>query len=94
MGEETRAHAGHIGIGGIQRHSAGDTFPYSVRGVGDTLQAFGGTTGRVGVRYPYDPGDDDSFREAHRNAEEDCRKWLREDQQRAEDRACWRELAD
>jgi hypothetical protein len=89
-----KAHIGHIGNGGIQGHSAGELFPYSVRGVGDTLQAFDGTTGRVGPRYPYDIADDESFREAHRNAEEDCRQWLQEDQQRAESRACWYGLAD
>lgn len=83
-----KAHTGHLGTGGIQAHSAGPLFPMMIRGVGDTLQAFDGNTGREGVRYPYDMKVEGSFSEAYRFAEEDCKQWLAMEGQKEREECC------
>ena len=73
-----KAHTGHCGNGGIQAHSAGPLFPMSVRGLGDTCQAFNGETNRAGQQFPYTPGDSASFSAAYEQAEAEARQWLDE----------------
>ena len=43
---------GHSGNGGLQGDSIGDSYPWSIRGIGDDWQAVNLLTGQTGNRYP------------------------------------------
>ncbi len=68
----------HVGTGGLQAHSCGPLMPVMIRGVGNTLQAFHGETGKEGVRHPYNDAESGpgSFHDAHDKAEAEARQWL------------------
>jgi len=51
----TKAHVGFLGDSGLQLHSTGPLYPWTIRGVGDTCQAFNCLDGRTGPRRPYEP---------------------------------------
>lgn len=70
-----KAHTGFVGSSGVQAHSAGPLFPMMIRGVGNTVQAFGGED-QQGPRYPFSWGDSESHSIAYAQAEKDARTML------------------
>jgi hypothetical protein len=62
--------AGHVGTGGLQSHSIGELYPWTIRGYGESLQAFNCITGEQGVRHEY--GKEVSFESAYNKAKADC----------------------
>ena len=73
---EIEAHTGHLGTGGVQAHSAGPHFPMIIRCVGNSLQAIDGSTMKEGPKYPFNPGDSQSFYAAYAQAEADAKTML------------------
>lgn len=61
---------GHVGTSGLQSHSFGDIYPWSIVGVGDTLQAWQLVSGERRERFDYTPGDTESFYTAYALAEQ------------------------
>ena len=59
----------HATHSGLQQHSVGEIYPWTVRGKGDTLQGFHCLTGEEGPRFQYTPSVEGSFSNAHRLAE-------------------------
>lgn len=68
----TQAHTGHLGNSGLQRHSVGEIYPWTIMIVGDNCQAFHCITGEKGPMHPF-TNFGDSFKAAHALAEEDVR---------------------
>ena len=81
--KEVEAHQGHVGTGGIQRHSAGEIFPLRVQ-----IKAHGlSGSGRIQVMAPggemvadEEYGSMDEFKDAHRRAEYIAKQFLRKQQ--------------
>jgi hypothetical protein len=48
-----------------------EIYPWSIRGLGDSCQAFHCLTGKTGPAHPYIPGNEESQRMAHALAMED-----------------------
>ena len=67
----TAAHTGFHGESGVQLHSCGPLYPWTIRGVGDTCQAFHGIDGRTGTRFPYNPAIEGSHGIAYAKAEQE-----------------------
>lgn len=58
---------------GLQPWSVGPIYPWMIRGLGRSLQAFNGVTGEAGRCYDYDFKVEGSFKTAHAAATADCR---------------------
>lgn len=71
-----KANIGHAGSSGIQLHSMGPLYPYTVRGIGNALQCFNMLNGKEGKRHEYNFDIKGSFEAAHREAELDCQVQL------------------
>ena len=54
---------------GLQEHSVGEIYPWTIRGKGNTLQGFHCLTGEEGPRFRYDSELEGSFTAAYRLAE-------------------------
>ena len=63
-------------MSGLQTWSIGPIYPWMVRGLGHSLQAFNGVTGEAGPCYDYDFNVEGSFKTAHAAATADCRAAL------------------
>jgi len=61
---------GHFAESGLQHHSIGVLYPWTVRGVGNSLQSFHCITGEQGQKHQY--GSEQTFEQAHLKAEIDC----------------------
>ena len=62
----------HIADTGLQAHSAGPLYPWSVRGVGDSWQAINLLTGEIGHRFQYESGNAKHSLLANKLAHEDA----------------------
>jgi hypothetical protein len=80
---KTVAHQGHMGNGGLQKHSVGEIYPWTIRGVGDTCQAFNCIDGRTGTQHPYVPNVEGSHAAAYALAMEDVQDFIAADNQPA-----------
>ena len=70
-----QAHQGHNGVGGVQQHSCGPLYPFTVVVLaGDksgVCYAMHGSTGRKMPEHRFEVGSRESFFKAHAAAEQD-----------------------